>query len=65
MSVLLLTSLTNSSIVFQSLQNLTIPLSVKDIDISDDNSVIVIGDFRQHSTVIYTKDVDKFNFERT
>ena len=43
------------------MQNLTEPLSIKFIDITDDDSVIVIGDFKKHSTHIYNQDVDKFN----
>ena len=42
------------------MQNLTEPLSIKCIDITDDDSVLVVGD-ANHNINIYNKNVDRFD----
>ena len=60
--IILLTPATKSSIIYQSLQNLTEPSnSILGIDITDDNSKLVIGDSAT-TTNIYNLDNDVFTY---
>ena len=60
--IILLTPATKSSIIYQSLQNLTEPSnSILGIDITDDNSKLVIGDSAT-ITNIYNLDNDVFTY---